>query len=280
MKVLKLIAPLLVVFTIATSSQKVYAQDLTKDQEKEIKAQEEEIDVNEEVLLTGVKGLDRIKSRFEKDKAKGKLSDEEIARKEGIILNVEKRLSGLDAKIKAQKEKLNAYKSSLNIAVEAPEEVQVSNTEVAKTSTSSNSVSDIKTREQELQAAREKLEREMKESEAAFLRKQQELKEKNEKLAAMQTNLKEEKAAAKIAREKQQKIAEYQDEIAINEEMLATGNDGLAKMKEKFEAAKTSGSLTLEATERRASLIKRLEDKLVKLEKEINDKKEAIKSIQ
>lgn len=280
MKVLKLIAPLLVVFTIATSSQKLYAQDLTKEQEKEIKAQEEEIDVNEEVLLTGVKGLDRIKSRFEKDKAKGKLSDEEIARKEGIILNVEKRLSGLDAKIKAQKEKLNDYKSSLNIAVEASEEVEVSNTEVAKTSTNSNSVSDIKTREQELQAAREKLEREMKESEAAFLRKQQELKEKNEKLAAMQNNLKEEKAAAKIAREKQQKIAEYQDEIAINEEMLATGKDGLAKMKEKFEAAKTSGSLTPEATERRASLIKRLEDKLVKLEKEINDKKEAIKSIQ
>lgn len=268
MKVLKIITPL--VFLSFLSVQGVLAQELTKEQRKEIKTQEEEISLNEEILTNELKGLDRIKIRFEKEKAKGKLSKEEVTRKENIIKSVETRLNTLATKINNQKITLISYKKSLSIEV-AEEEIVTIPTKI----TGGN----LNERELALQAEKARLEKEMKESEAAYLRKQEELKARNEKLAELNSQLKEDKKVAMETKERNQKIAEYEDEISINQEMLESGKEGLIKMKEKFSSAKEKGVLSEEVIERRTSLIAKLETKLKNLEKEIQTKQEAIKML-
>lgn len=273
MKLFKIIPALvLVCFNI----QFAFAQEISKEDKKQIKMQEEEIRVNEEMLVSGVKGLSRIKDRLEKDKSKERISEEEVERKEGIIRNVESRLSSLEEKIAKQKQELIDFKKSLHIAVEDSQDVTIVEKETVE-----NSNSDIKEREAELQLAKQKLAQQIIESEEAFKRQQEALLKKNEELSKLDNKLKAEKKAIqdKLTEENRKKIMEYEDDISVNEEMLLSGREGLNREKEKLEAAKKEGSLDEEAIARKTSVIERIEKRLNKIEREIETKKEAIKKL-
>ena len=273
MKLFKIIPALvLVCFNI----QFAFAQEISKEDKKQIKMQEEEIRVNEEMLVSGVKGLSRIKDRLEKDKSKERISEEEVERKEGIIRNVESRLSSLEEKIAKQKQELIDFKKSLHIAVEDSQDVTIVEKETVE-----NSNSDIKESEAELQLAKQKLAQQIIESEEAFKRQQEALLKKNEELSKLDNKLKAEKKAIqdKLTEENRKKIMEYEDDISVNEEMLLSGREGLNREKEKLEAAKKEGSLDEEAIARKTSVIERIEKRLNKIEREIETKKEAIKKL-
>ncbi len=274
MKVFKIIPALILV---CLNIHFAFAQEISRESKKQIKAQEEEIRVNEEMLLSGVKGLSRIKSRLEKDKSKKKISQTEVERKEKIIRSVESRLSSLERKIAKQKEELIDFKKSLNIAVEEKKEVKVVENVVVEAASNS----DIKEREEKLALAKQKLAQEIKESEEAFKRQQEALRKKNEELSKLDNKLKAEKKAIqdKLTEENKQKIMEFEDDISVNEEILISGREGLKRKKEKLEAAKVDGSLTKESIARRSSVIERIEKRLNKIEREIESKKEAIKKL-
>lgn len=274
MKVFKIIPALILV---CLNIHFAFAQEISRESKKQIKAQEEEIRVNEEMLVSGVKGLSRIKSRLEKDKSKKKISQTEVERKEKIIRSVESRLSSLERKIAKQKEELIDFKKSLNIAVEEKKEARiVENVVVEEVSNS-----DIKEREEKLALAKQKLAQQIKESEEAFKRQQEALRKKNEELSKLDNKLKAEKKAIqdKLTEENRQKIMEFEDDISVNEEILISGREGLKRKKEKLEAAKVDGSLTKESIARRSSVIERIEKRLNKIEREIESKKEAIKKL-
>jgi chromosome segregation ATPase len=274
MKVFKIIPALILV---CLNIHFAFAQEISRESKKQIKAQEEEIRVNEEMLVSGVKGLSRIKSRLEKDKSKKKISQTEVERKEKIIRSVESRLSSLERKIAKQKEELIDFKKSLNIAVEEKKEVKVVENVVVEAASNS----DIKEREEKLALAKQKLAQEIKESEEAFKRQQEALRKKNEELSKLDNKLKAEKKAIqdKLTEENRQKIMEFEDDISVNEEILISGREGLKRKKEKLEAAKIDGSLTKESIARRSSVIERIEKRLNKIEREIESKKEAIKKL-
>ncbi|MCH2035002.1 MAG: hypothetical protein MK202_15950 [Tenacibaculum sp.] len=274
MKVFKIIPALILV---CLNIHFAFAQEISRESKKQIKAQEEEIRVNEEMLVSGVKGLSRIKSRLEKDKSKKKISQTEVERKEKIIRSVESRLSSLERKIAKQKEELIDFKKSLNIVVEEKKEAKiVENVVVEEVSNS-----DIKEREEKLALAKQKLAQQIKESEEAFKRQQEALRKKNEELSKLDNKLKAEKKAIqdKLTEENRQKIMEFEDDISVNEEILISGREGLKRKKEKLEAAKVDGSLTKESIARRSSVIERIEKRLNKIEREIESKKEAIKKL-
>lgn len=274
MKVFKIIPALILV---CLNIHFAFAQEISRESKKQIKAQEEEIRVNEEMLVSGVKGLSRIKSRLEKDKSKKKISQTEVERKEKIIRSVESRLSSLERKIAKQKEELIDFKKSLNIALEQKKEAKVNENVVVEAASNS----DIKEREEKLALAKQKLAQEIKESEEAFKRQQEALRKKNEELSKLDKKLKAEKKAIqdKLTEENRQKIMEFEDDISVNEEILISGREGLKRKKEKLEAAKVDGSLTKESIARRSSVIERIEKRLNKIEREIESKKEAIKKL-
>lgn len=274
MKVFKIIPALILV---CLNIHFAFAQEISRESKKQIKAQEEEIRVNEEMLVSGVKGLSRIKSRLEKDKSKKKISQTEVERKEKIIRSVESRLSSLERKIAKQKEELIDFKKSLNIAVEEKKEVKIVENVVVEAASNS----DIKEREEKLALAKQKLAQQIKESEEAFKRQQEALRKKNEELSKLDNKLKAEKKAIqdKLTEENRQKIMEFEDDISVNEEILTSGREGLKRKKEKLEAAKVDGSLTKESIARRSSVIERIEKRLNKIEREIESKKEAIKKL-
>ncbi len=274
MKVFKIIPALILV---CLNIHFAFAQEISRESKKQIKAQEEEIRVNEEMLVSGVKGLSRIKSRLEKDKSKKKISQTEVERKEKIIRSVESRLSSLERKIAKQKEELIDFKKSLNIAVEEKKEVKIVENVVVEAASNS----DIKEREEKLALAKQKLAQQIKESEEAFKRQQEALRKKNEELSKLDNKLKAEKKAIqdKLIEENRQKIMEFEDDISVNEEILISGREGLKRKKEKLEAAKVDGSLTKESIARRSSVIERIEKRLNKIEREIESKKEAIKKL-
>ncbi len=274
MKVFKIIPSLILV---CLNIHFAFAQEISRESKKQIKAQEEEIRVNEEMLVSGVKGLSRIKSRLEKDKSKKKISQTEVERKEKIIRSVESRLSSLERKIAKQKEELIDFKKSLNIAVEEKKEAKVNENVVVEEASNT----DIKEREEKLALAKQKLAQQIKESEEAFKRQQEALRKKNEELSKLDNKLKAERKAIqdKLTEENRQKIMEFEDDISVNEEILISGREGLKRKKEKLEAAKIDGSLTKESIARRSSVIERIEKRLNKIEREIESKKEAIKKL-
>ncbi len=277
MKVLRIIIPL-VALVYFTNIQRGFSQDITRAQKREIRNQEEDIRVNEEMLLSGIKGLERIKSRLEKVKSKGRISKEELGRKEKIVRSVEARLARLDGKINTQKEALQTYKESIQVNVEK-EVTPVVEEKTTKTASTNNE--DLAARAKRIKEAREKLEREMEESKAAFLKQQEELRKENQKLAQLDNQLKAEKKAIedKVSAAKRRKIMEYEDDISVNEEMLISGKEGLNRKKNQLEKAKQEGALTTEDVTRKMSIIKRIEKRLNTLQSEINTKKEAMNAL-
>ncbi|SNR14368.1 hypothetical protein [Tenacibaculum jejuense] len=280
MKIFKSLIPAIVI--VCFSIQTAFSQDISREDKKAIKSKEQEIRVNEEMLLSGVEGLERIKSRLTKDKSKNRITKEEVLRKETIIRNVEARLSKLDKKIKTQKEELNSFKKSLNVKVAEVKEIETTETKTEKTPVvDTKADSDLATREQELKAAREKLEKEIKASEEAYQKQLEALRKKNEKLTQLDSQLKAEKKEIedKISKEKRMKIMEVEDDISVNEEMLISGRQGLKKKKDQLETAKKEGALTAEDIQRKEAIISRVEKRLNKLENEIKIKKEELSKL-
>ncbi|WP_299678916.1 hypothetical protein [uncultured Tenacibaculum sp.] len=280
MKIFKNVIPVIVI--VCFSIQTAFSQEISREDKKTIKSKEQEIRVNEEMLLSGVEGLERIKSRLTKDKSKNRITKEEVLRKETIIRNVETRLSKLDKKIKTQKEELNSFKKSLNVKVAEVKEVESVETKTVATPVAEvKADSDLEKREQELKAAREKLEKEIKASEEAYKKQLEALRKKNEKLAQLDSKLKAEKKEIedKISKEKRMKIMEVEDDISVNEEMLISGRQGLKKKKDQLEAAKKEGALTAEDIQRKEAIISRVEKRLNKLENEIKEKKEKLSKL-
>ncbi|WP_143569761.1 coiled-coil domain-containing protein [Tenacibaculum agarivorans] len=279
MKVLKTVI-LFVVF-MGLHIQTAFTQNISREDKRTIKSKEQEIRVNEEILLSGVEGLERIKSRLAKDKQKGRASKEEIARKENIILNVERRLSKLDQKIIGQKKELKEFKASV---YGVKEEVQSSESikEVVKVARiEKRNADDLMKREEELEQARQKLEQEIQESKEAYNKQLEALRIKNEKLAQLDNKLKAEQQAIddKISEEKRIKMMEYEDDISVNEEMLTSGREGVQKKKTELETAKKEGKLTEEDIARKESIINRIEKRLNTLESEIKSKKEELQKL-
>lgn len=282
MRFLKIIIPVLTLFV--TGVQQINAQEISREDKKKIKVQEEEIRANEEMLMSGVKGLERIKARLEKDKTKKRLTKKEVERKSKIIRSVETRLDRLNTKIATQKEELNTLKKGLNIKVE--EEI-VEKTVIASGGTQSvideEKAKEINERAQKLKAAREKLAKEIKESEAAYLKQQKELREKNLALAKLDSELKQEEkvieGGEKLSEKNKQKIKDYEVEISMTQEMAASVREDLNKKKQKVEAAVSTGKLSKVGLQRRKSIIRKIEKKLNKMEREIEKKKEAIQKL-
>ncbi|CAM1342634.1 coiled-coil domain-containing protein [Tenacibaculum amylolyticum] len=277
MKFLKIIIPALTLFI--TGVQQINAQEVSREDKKKIKVQEEEIRANEEMLMSGVKGLERIKARLEKDKAKNRLTPKELERKSKIIRSVETRLDRLNTKIAEQKKELNTFKKGLHIKVEK--------TVVASGGTQSvvdeEKAQEINERALKLKAAREKLAKEIKESEAAYLKQQKELREKNLALAKLDSELKQEEKAIeggeKLSEKNKQKIKDYEVEISMTQEMAASVREDLNNKKQKVATAVAAGKLSKVGLQRRKSIIRKIEKKLNKMEREIEKKKEAIQKL-
>ena len=78
---IKLLITLISLF-LFTGFQNIEAQSLSKEVRNKIKEKEQEIRTSEEMLMSGVEGIERTKSRLEKAKKSKKNSPEEIAKKE------------------------------------------------------------------------------------------------------------------------------------------------------------------------------------------------------
>jgi len=250
------------------------AQDL-KDIKKQIKEQQAEIRVNEEMLLSGVESLERTKARFEKDKTSFKVSKEDVLRKEKVIKKVEDRLSKLDQDIKDQKAKVKELKAQYSALKKGKPEVakaeKPAKPEVAKEKEKAE-------RDEKLKIAREKLEAEKRESEAKIKKQEEALKLEKEKIAKEAVAKPEKPKANPISEEKLRKIQELEDDVIVNEEMLISGQKGLERSMARLESAKADGA-SPEDIERKEAIIKRLKDRLENLKSEIKEKKEMISLI-
>lgn len=287
MRTLKIIFSLIVFFTIANIEQ-VVAQEISKNDRKEIKNKEQAIKAKEEMLMSGVDGLEKIKLRLEKLKKSKKVTKEELKRKTKIVNSVESRLSNLDNEIKKMKEDLKSYKKSLNIKV-----VEKTKEKKGKTFKSTPDVKigadDLAKREERLRIAREKLEKDKKEREQAYLKEQERLRIEQEKLIKLDNEIKAEKEKIaqaeeaekiKVLNEKKRHINALKDEISVDKEMLTSGKEGLERIKAKLEKAKKEGGLTQEDINRKEMVISNIKKRLLSIEKSIQEKKDAILKVQ
>lgn len=288
-----LIAPLILLFLFIGLGFS-NAQDL-KTLKKQIKEQQYKIQASEEALLNGVESLEKTKSRLEKNKSNNKLSPEEVTRKENIIGKIEQRLTKLDGDIKNQKTALDTLKDKYNSQKNPGTSSKVVDVKVATkaaektTSTDSSSDLDIdekelEERKEKLRIAREKLEAERKERQEQLRKQEEALRIENEKLTSLDKKIKEEKAQKakaaedKIATDKKNRISVIEDDMIVNQEMLASGLDGLKRSKERLEKAKADGA-SKEAIARKEAIIKRLQERLDNFQSDIDKQKEAISKI-
>ena len=286
MKNIKILIPLLTLLLIVgvydMNGQEV---KISKEVKKKIKEKEEEIRANEEMLMSGVEGIERTKVKLAKSIKNSKITPEEITKKERILYKVEGRLSLLNKKIEEQKESLNAFKVENNLvagATASKKTEAVADEAVIKEALVTG---DIKARKQRLKEAREKLEEEILEREAAHELEQANLAKLAElasKIKAEEEGIEREKqeAADKILAEKQKKINNIEDDIFVSQEILISGQEGLVRSKERLEKAKTDGVSTPEDIARKASIVDRVEIRLKTIEMEIKEKRDLIKAIQ
>jgi len=266
---------------------------LSKETLKIIKEKEQKIRVNEEMLISGVEGLQKSKSKLERLKKNNKITPEELAKKERILTSIEQRLNHLDLDIKNQKEKLNEFKqekykeenkSVTSVAVVKKEdkvEAPIPSTELSKDE-------DIESRKERLKVARAKLEEERLLREEAHKKEEEKLALLDNEIKIAEEEIKKKKEAEqnKILAEKAEKLAKKQKEISnheidisVNEEILASGREGLTKSKERLEKAKSGGNSSAEDIARKEAVIRQIEEKLKKIEEDINVKKALVKTL-
>lgn len=322
MRKIKILIPFLTLF-LCFGIQNIVAQEISKEVLSKIKEKEQEIRTSEEILISGVEGLERTKSRLNKLRNNKKTSAEEIEKKERILSKVEQRLTNLEVDIEKQKESLRAYKQTNQLPVKEGKKTASSIKETKKVvpkKTATKKVvveNNLEARKERLKNAQLKLEKERLAREETLKKNQLKLEkerlaienahqQEQAKLAALDNEIKAEEekiknaeeiaknkalaeaeaakkmieaeAAAKLAA-KQKIINGYEDDISVDEEILISGKEGLVRSKERLEIAKADSASTPEDIARKESIVKRVEERLAKLEAGIEEKKMKIKSL-
>ncbi|CAM1363278.1 conserved exported hypothetical protein [Tenacibaculum sediminilitoris] len=287
MKTLKFLAAL-TLFTAFVHTQQIVAQDDIKELKIQVKNKENQINANEEILVSGVTALKRVKTNFERFKKNKKATKQEIERKEKIVANMQQRLTKLNAQVDNQKKDLNILERKLARKLKKEEAKEEDVKEEGKAATASNglvvyedNISDeqkeVLLQKQKLEEARKKLDEERKARELAYLKEQEALRLEEEKLKQLSNQIKAKEK--NISKEKNTLISDLEDDISINEEILISGKEGLAKMKSKLEKAKKDATTSKESIERKQVIIDKIENRLLKIENEIDVKKQELAKI-
>ncbi|WP_417786152.1 hypothetical protein [Tenacibaculum sp.] len=286
MKTLRFLVTL--TFFITFTCQQVNAQDDIKALKAQVKNKKDQISANEEILISGVGALKRVKGNLERFKTSKKATKQEIERKEKIVANMQQRLSKLNSQIDLHKKDLASLERKLARKLKKEETKKEEVKEEAKATTAStglvvyeDNISDeqkeVLLQKQKLEEARKKLDEERKARELAYLKEQEALRLEEEKLKQLSNQIKAKEQ--NISKEKNTLISDLEDDISINEEILISGKEGLAKMKSKLEEAKKDASTSKESIERKQAIINKIENRLLKIENEIDAKKQELAKI-
>ncbi len=89
---------------------KAKEESIVKEKTTLISDYEDDISINEEILLSGIEGLNRMKSKLETAKKDSTTSKESIQRKQAIIVKIEARLAKIRGDINAKKIELEKLK--------------------------------------------------------------------------------------------------------------------------------------------------------------------------
>ncbi|WP_233883517.1 hypothetical protein [Tenacibaculum piscium] len=253
--------------------------------QNEIKTLKNKISADEEVLMSGIKALKRVNANLENFKKSRKATKENIARKEYIVNNIQEKLTKLNAKIDRQKEELLALEIKSSKTIEQPkkeQEITVKNKKIKPTEkpkkinvtkpiqNTNNTINELALRKQKLEEARIKLEEERKAKEIAYLKEQETLHLEAEKLKQLGNQIKAEEKS--IIKEKGTLISDYEDAISINQEILISGKEGLARMKTKLKNAKLDPTTSKESITRKEAIIIKIEERLNNIQAEITAK--------
>jgi hypothetical protein len=84
------------------------------DAKNKIESQQEDITRKEDVLRNGRERIQLAKNRLAQAKADGKLSNEEVSKREAKIAEAERRLQDFDATLKKNKELIKIQKEKLD----------------------------------------------------------------------------------------------------------------------------------------------------------------------
>ncbi|QXP72438.1 hypothetical protein H0I31_01680 [Tenacibaculum sp. AHE15PA] len=262
-----------VFFIFFASLQQVNAQNEIKLLKSQVEDKKDQIDANEEVLVSGVRALKRVTANLEDFKKGKNTTKEEIKRKEKIVSSMQSRLTRLNAQIDMQKDDLAAIERKLERKTRksSPKVAKVVTEKTVVNNSVNNTVSELALRKKQLEDARLKLENDRKAKEIAYLKQQESLRLEAEKLKQLDNQIKAEEKS--IVKEKGTLISDYEDDISINEEILTSGKEGLARMNAKLEKAKKDPSTSKESIARKEAIIVKIKDRLIKIQEEINAKK-------
>jgi vacuolar-type H+-ATPase subunit H len=92
------------------SQIKAKEESIVKEKTTLISDYEDDISINEEILLSGIEGLNKMKSKLETAKKDSTTSKESIQRKQAIIIKIEARLAKIRGDINAKKIELEKLK--------------------------------------------------------------------------------------------------------------------------------------------------------------------------
>ncbi len=266
-----------VFFIFFVSLQQVNAQNEIKLLKSQIEDKKDQIDANEEVLVSGVRALKRVTANLVDFKNGKNATKEEVKRKEKIVASMQSRLTRLNSQIDNQKSDLAKIEEKLakKTRRNTPKKAElVEKKEIAIDAVDNsvnNTVSELALRKKQLEDARLKLENDRKAKEIAYLKQQETLRLEAEKLKQLDNQIKAEEKS--IVKEKSTLISDFEDDISINEEILTSGREGLARMTAKLEKAKKDPSTSKESIARKEAIIVKIKDRLIKIQEEINAKK-------
>lgn len=266
-------------FVIFLNFPEVAAQNDIATLKEEINASEYKISANEEILLAGVAALKREKATLEQFKNSKYASSIDVNRKERIATDMQLRLTKLNSQIDSQKEELALLEKKLARRIKRNPELDDStdSTETIYDPNLSSEENRLLIQKQELEAARQKLENARKEREIAYLKEQETLRLEEEKLNLL--DLRIQNKEQNITDEKNTLISDLEDDIQINEEILISGKYGLAKLKSKLEEAKLETNVSKKSIERKEAIIFNIEERLNKIQLEIDEKLQKLKEI-
>lgn len=274
--------PTAIFILIFLNFQGAVAQDDIAALREEITNIENTISANEEILLGGVAALKKEKTALQQFKNSNSNSPE-VRRRERLTASMQGRLTKLNSQIDAQKDELEVLQKKLARRIKKNPELAK---ELNETPDSAAPVYDTNlsaeenrliAERQELEVARQKLEDARKRREIAYLREQETLRMEEEKLNLLDLKIKNKEQ--NITVEKNTLISDLEDDIRINEEILISGKYGLAQLKSKLEEAKLESNVSKTSIERKEAIIASIEERLNKIQAEIDGKLEELKEL-
>lgn len=263
--------------------QEVVAQNDIATLQEEINTIENTISANEEILLAGVAALKREKADLEQFKNSKHVTSTQVNRKEKLAYSMQQRLTKLNTQIDYHQKELDVLEKRLAKRIKKNPELAeelAQNTEAIEILYDPNLSSEenrLLIQKQELEVARQKLEDERKKRDIAYLKEQEALYLEEEKLNLLDLRIKNKEQ--NITNEKNTLISDLEDDIKINEEILISGQYGLAKMKSKLEEAKLETNVSKKSIERKEAIIFNIEERLNKIQVEIDEKLQKLKEL-